>query len=237
MKLSEKIKKKVPEHYFMRASKTYRVIKTIINVVCWIVVAVLAVVMVAFLVSRINGGSPSVFGYTFHRISSGSMEPELMVGDVILDKEVSDVNEIKKGDIITFQGGAQYDNHLVTHRVVKAPYTENGIVMLQTKGDANNVEDDPISAETVRSKYLTKVTFLAGLYSFFLSPWGLLTFIAVLFLIFFDEIINIIKIVSGHYDEEDDNESISEIIERIRKEEEEKKKAAMKSETENNKEN
>ena len=234
MKLPEKIKNKIPEHHYRRASKTYRVIKGIINGICWFIIAVLAVVMIAFLVSRINGGTPSLFGYTFHRISSGSMEPELKVEDVILDKEVKDLSEISVGDIITFQGGKEFENHLVTHRVVKAPYTENGELYLQTKGDANEAADSPIPADTVRSKYVTKINFLAGLYSFFLSPWGLITFIAVLLIIFFDEIVNIIKIISGHYDDEDDdNESIAEIIERIKKEEEEKKKAKIKSKTEN----
>lgn len=217
MSLTEKLISKLPEKHSRRASKTYRVIKGIINAVCWIIIIALAIAMITFLVSRINGGTPSVFGYTFHRISSGSMEPALMVEDVILDKEVKDVNEIKKGDIITFQGGAQYDNNLVTHRVVRAPYTENGIVKLQTKGDANDVEDPPITAGDVRSKFITKINILAKLYSFFLSPWGLITFIAVLLIIFFDEIINIVKVMSGYYDDED-NENISEIIERIQKE-------------------
>ena len=217
MSLTEKLISKLPEKHSRRASKTYRVIKAIINAVCWVIIIALAIAMITFLVSRINGGTPSVFGYTFHRISSGSMEPALMVEDVILDKEVKDVNEIKEGDIITFQGGAQFDNHLVTHRVIRAPYTEDGVLKLQTKGDANDVEDSPISADDVRSKYVTKINLLAKMYSFFLSPWGLITFIAVLLIIFFDEIINIVKVVSGYYDDED-NENISEIIERIQKE-------------------
>ena len=85
MKLS---KNKANAFNSIRNSKTYRIIKGSINVICWIVIAALAVFMITFLVSRINGGTPSVFGYTFHRISSGSMEPELKVDDVILDYEV-----------------------------------------------------------------------------------------------------------------------------------------------------
>lgn len=236
MKLLNNTKTKAKGIGNIRNSKTYRVIKGAINVICWIVIAALAVFMITFLVSRINGGTPSVFGYTFHRISSGSMEPELKVDDVILDYEVKNINELKIGDIITFQGGKQFDNHLVTHRVVRAPYTDGGQLWLQTKGDANNATDDPIMAETVKSKFVSKVSFLTGLYSFFLSPWGLITFISVLLIIFFDEIINIVRIISGHYDDEDD-ESISEIIERIKREEEEKKKAAIKIEEKNKVEN
>lgn len=112
---------------------------------------------------------------------------------------------------------------MVTHRVFRAPYTENGTLMLQTKGDANDIADSPITADTVQSKFVTKITFLAGLYSFFLSPWGLLTFIGVLLIIFFDELLNIVRITTGNYKDEDDDESISDIIERIQKEDAEKK--------------
>ena len=233
MKLSEKIISKLPEQIQGRVSKSYRIIKGIINAICWLIIIALAIAMITFLVSRINGGTPSLFGYTFHRVSSGSMEPELKVEDVIVDKEINDISEVKQGDIITFQGGAQFDNHLVTHRVIKAPYNENGTMMLQTKGDANEVADSPIRADTVKSVYVTKINFLAKLYSFFLSQWGLITFIAVLLIIFFDEIINIVRILTGHHDDEE-TENISEIIERIQKEDADKKaKDTEKDETEN----
>lgn len=233
MKLSEKIISKLPEQIQGRVSKSYRIINGVINAICWLIIIALAIAMITFLVSRINGGTPSLFGYTFHRISSGSMEPELKVEDVIVDKEISDISEVKQGDIITFQGGAQFDNHLVTHRVIKAPYNENGTTMLQTKGDANEIADSPIRADTVKSIYVTKINFLAKLYSFFLSQWGLITFIAVLLIIFFDEIINIVRILTGHHDDEE-TENISEIIERIQKEDADKKaKDTEKDETEN----
>ena len=217
MSLFNKLISKMPEKHHNRASKTYRTIKGIINAICWLIIIALAIAMITFLVSRVNGGTPSLFGYTFHRISSGSMEPALQVEDVIIDKEIRDINEVNVGDIITFQGGVEFENHLVTHRVVVAPYEENGTLMLQTKGDANEVADSPIRADTVKSIYITKINFLAKLYSFFLSPWGLLTFIGVLLVIFFDELINIVRILAGHYDE-DNSEDISEIIKRIQKE-------------------
>lgn len=228
MKLSEKIISKLPEQIQGRVSKSYRIIKGIINAICWLIIIALAITMITFLVSRINGGTPSFFGYTFHRISSGSMEPELKVEDVIVDKEISDISEVKQGDIITFQGGAQFDNHLVTHRVIKAPYNENGTMMLQTKGDANEAADSPIRADTVKSIYITKINFLAKLYSFFLSQWGLITFIAVLLIIFFDEVINIVRILTGHHDD-GETENISEIIERIQKEDADKKAKEIKN--------
>ena len=170
MKIKEKFVNIIPKKHKPVIKKSLSVIRIVKNIVCWTLIAVLAFTLVTFLLTRISGGTPSFFGYTVHRISSGSMEPTLMVGDVILDKEMSDINEIREDDIITFQGGAQYNNNLVTHRVIRGPYSENGIVMLRTKGDANDVEDLPIYGDDVRSKFVTKINFLAGLYSFFFSP-------------------------------------------------------------------
>ena len=73
MKLSEIVISKLPEKVQGRVSKSYRIIKGIINAICWLIIIALAIAMITFLVSRINGGTPSLFGYTFHRISSGSI--------------------------------------------------------------------------------------------------------------------------------------------------------------------
>ena len=73
---------------------------------------------------------------------------------------------------------------------------------------------------------------LKYLFDFFLSPWGLIIFIGALLFIFFDELLNIVRIVSGNYPDEEE-ESIAEIMERIQREdaekEEEKKRRALKN--------
>ena len=62
-----------------------------------------------------------------------------------------------------------------------------------------------------------KLGFIDTLYNLFLSPWGLLIFIAVLLLIFIDELIVIIRILTGH-DKSLKDGDINEIIDRLRKE-------------------
>ena len=202
------------------------------NVVCWTLIIILSFAVITFLLTRFTGGTPSLFGYTLQRVSSGSMVPELEVGDVILSRNLREGDALNEGDIITFDGSDQFGEKNVTHRIIVAPYEANGVVMLQTKGDANYIADNPIAFSRVQSLMLKKLDFLRTIYDLFLSPWGLIIFIALLLLVFFDELMNIIKIATGNYRDEDE-ESISEIIERIQREDrekaEEKKRRALKN--------
>lgn len=201
----------------MKKNKVFRIIKLIKNVICWTLIAVLVFTLVVFFMSRINGSTPSVFGYSIFRVSSGSMEPELMVGDIILDKTVDNPEDLKVGDVITFKS-SDYGDLLVTHKVIKAPYEENGKLMLQTKGIANEVEDKPISVDNVKGIMICKVDYLDTVYNVFLSPWGLLILIALIVIIFFDEIITIVKILTNNDKSVKEADDINEIIDRLQAE-------------------
>ncbi len=226
-KLKEKIRNKLGKKRTADLKKALRIGRIIKNVVCWTLIAVLTIAIVIFMTTKISGGTPSIFGYTVHRISSGSMEPELSVGDVIICKQVKEPSELSVRDIITFNGGSRFDYQKITHRVLVAPYDDStGKKVLVTKGDANEDDDGVISFSDVESKYLTKVNFLRDVYNFFFSTWGLLIFIFLLLLIFFDEIVNIVRLSIGAA-EEDDAESFREIVERVKREQlEEAKKNA-----------
>lgn len=222
MKAIEKLKNKIPEKRRTQIKKGMKIFRIVKNIICWTLIAVLGVLMLVTLITRINGGTPSVFGYRLQRVETGSMVPELEIGEVILSKNVDDVSTLKAGDIITFRGGAVYGNHSVTHRVLVAPQKgPDGNYTLTTKGDANDVADAPIYGSDVESIMVGKLEFLKELYNFFLSPWGLLTFVGLLLIVFFEEIVNIVRILSGNYPDEDE-EDISQIIERIQREDAEK---------------
>lgn len=201
----------------MKKNKVFRIINLIKNIICWTLVVVLVFTLVLFFTSRVNGSTPSVFGYSIFRVSSGSMEPELMVGDIILDKTVDNPEDLKVGDVITFKSN-DYGDKLVTHKIIKAPYEENGKLMLQTKGIANEVEDKPISTDNVKGIMICKVDYLDTVYNIFLSPWGLLILIALIVVIFFDEIITIVKILTNNDKSVKDADDINEIIDRLQAE-------------------
>ena len=83
----------------------------------------------------------NVFGYTYFVVSTGSMSGTIEIHDIIFVKVSSDV---KENDIVTFKNK---DGELVTHRVVKIMGDK-----VITKGDINNVEDDPIDKTSIVGK-------------------------------------------------------------------------------------
>lgn len=212
--------------------KVFKILNIIKKVLCGLLIGILVIFVMLVLIARINGDIPSFFGYTIYRVSTGSMEPELSVGDVILSKSVEDPSELKIGDVITFDGTGDLQGMMITHKVIKEPYiNDDGVEMLQTQGVANEVPDDEIRSDSVVSIMVCEISFLQYIYSFFLSPWGLLIFIGLLILIFMKEIINIVKILTGTYKDPDEEETdINEIIDRLQAE----KIEQLKSEAEAN---
>lgn len=175
--------------------KKKSLLRRVSNVILAIVVFILAAVIALTVFCRITGNTPTLFGYSILRVSTGSMEPELMVGDVILTKEVDDVNSLQVGDVITYKGTiGEYADMLITHQIVKAPYDENGTTYVVTKGIANDIEDQPVPVDRIISKLVCKIPFLDALYGFFLTPWGLLSAVALIILAFAGEFWNIYKL-------------------------------------------
>lgn len=221
-RIKQSIKDKLGKKKTASLKKALKVGRIIKNIICWTLIAVLTAAIVIFMTTKISGGTPTVFGYSIHRIVSGSMEPTLEIGDVILSTEVKDTSDVHVGDIVTFQGDSRFDNQKVTHRVLVSSYDDGkGNIVIVTKGDANAIDDGEINFSDVESKFVAKVSFLSDIYNFFFSPWGLIIFIFLLLLIFFDEILNIIRLSVNASDHED-TESFEEIVERLQREQQDK---------------
>lgn len=197
--------------------KVIKVLKKIFDIFSWVLIAVLVASVIISVIAKFNGTNPSIMGYSVYRVSSGSMEPELMVGDVILGKKVDDPMTIKEGDVITYKGSGTLEGKLITHKVIVAPVEENGVISLQTQGIANNVPDAPITADRVVSVVVKEVAFLTAFYNFFFSPWGLLAIVALIILVFIDEVIAIIRSTIGlELPKKKDKVDINDIIDRIK---------------------
>lgn len=112
----------------------------------FIILLVCAVFIV--IASRAAGGETSLFGYQLKTVLSGSMEPEMQVGSVILVKQTEGDDTFESGDVITFM---TKDAILVTHRIIGV---ENDGQRFITKGDNNNGPDvEPVLAHNIVGKY------------------------------------------------------------------------------------
>jgi len=79
---------------------------------------------------------PSFWGWKPFIVLSGSMESEIITGDIAVVKEV-DTKTLKVGDIIAFR---ESDDIVITHRIIGITEVE-GETRYITKGDNNNIED------------------------------------------------------------------------------------------------
>lgn len=130
------------------------------TVVAWLVmVAVVAALLVAVAVPRMQGATP----YT---ILTGSMRPTMPPGTLVVVEPV-DIGELRVGDVITYQlesGKAP----VVTHRVVSVSSTLDGERTVTTRGDANTAPDAaPVTAAQVRGKVGYTVPYLGHVNTLF----------------------------------------------------------------------
>ena len=109
---------------------------------------------------------PMPFGYGMAVVLSGSMEPALSVNDLIVAKETE---EYAVGDMVVFQDG----DSVVVHRVVTLDEET-----VQTRGDANNVADAPISRELVKGKVIAYIPAAGHVVNFLRTPVGIFAVLA-----------------------------------------------------------
>lgn len=170
-----------------------KVLKKVWSILSTILIAVIIACTVFLVVVKFVGETPSVFGYNFYYIITGSMEPTLAVGDIILSKETS-VDKLEVGDVVTFEGeSGELDGKIVTHRI-QSIYDEDGQTFVVTKGDANAINDPPIRAEAVLSVMKCKVPLLGKLIGIINTPIGfLLLIVSPLLISLIKEIIELIQ--------------------------------------------
>ena len=104
---------------------------------------------VIYAVPQVVGGSQ---GYV---VLSGSMEPVMSPGDVVIIEDVP-AEQIEKGDVITFGGGG--GSTPTTHRVIGVT-EQDGTLAFETKGDAN---EDADSARVAPGDIQGKVMSVSG---------------------------------------------------------------------------
>jgi signal peptidase len=155
-------------------------VKEVISVI--IVIALLSPILICVVAPFFVGGFFSV-------IMSGSMEPAIPVGSIVVVKRVNP-EDVKVGDVIAFETGESRTMHRVVEKVV-----ENGSFHFRTKGDANE-DPDPwiVKPEDVSGALLLTIPYYGYLLHFAGTPIGFALFILVPAIILIaNEVGNILK--------------------------------------------
>ena len=115
--------------------------------------------------SLMGNSLPMPFGFGTAVVLTGSMEPTIMVDDLILVREQEEYHE---DDIVVYQSGSM----LVVHRIVEIqPDT------VITQGDANNAPDAPIRKEMIKGTVVGCIPGAGGIARLLKSPAATVTLV------------------------------------------------------------
>ena len=164
-----------------QASTVGHKVATAIGVaLCVILIPILIVNCILLFKGASNSDEvPSVGGVTPFIVLSGSMDPEIQAGDLIICRQ-ADAADVKTGDIISFFDPQGNGTAVVSHRVTAIEQDGAGQPVFTTKGDANNVADSvPVTADKVIGVYWFRIPGLGNVAMFMQSTQGLVVCVVV----------------------------------------------------------
>ena len=164
--------------------------RRIANIVGLVLLVAIVVPFVVFAVPQVVGADQS------YVVLSGSMEPAMSPGDVIIVNSVP-ASAIDRNDVITF--GGQGGDTPTTHRVIEV-VEQDGTTAFRTQGDANEDPDGSlVTPDELQGKvlspggYLLVIPFIGYLINFAGTQSGVVLFVALpVSLLVLNEIWNVI---------------------------------------------
>ena len=159
--------------------------KIIFRIVIYILIIPIIIYNISLIVFSIinKNETPCFFGIKTFVIVSGSMQPDLMIGDIVIVKNC-DKNDINVGDIISYRSGQS----VITHRIVEF-IESDGQTGYITKGDNNNVKDNVVvKFEDIEGKYIGKISKLGNVVLFLKNKIVIISIIFIFYLIYVHEL-------------------------------------------------
>lgn len=147
------------EEAIKRRKEKVNKIKGRIKIIIYIILVPLLIYNISLIAQAIINPSetPNFFGIKTYIIISGSMMPELEIGDIVVVKEVQE--ELEIGDIISFRRGQTVVTHRISEVIVK-----DGKKEFKTKGDKNNVEDTgTVTYDKIEGKVVKRIPKLGNI--------------------------------------------------------------------------
>ena len=112
-------------------------LKNSLNIIIYIILIIIMTYNISLIIQSVlnPNKTPSFLGIKTYVIISGSMEPNINIGDIVITKD--EEKDLQIGDIISYRKG----HSVITHRISQINKNENGDITYKTKGDNNNTED------------------------------------------------------------------------------------------------
>lgn len=149
-----------------------------INVLITLLLIFAVLLCVYVVVQVLSRGYVNIGGYSLFRVVTGSMEPTVPVGSLLVSQSV-DLENVQIGDIICFHAQeTPIYGKMMTHRVIDIGTAADGSLFFATKGDANLSSDGYFVTE---SNFVGRVIWYTGegsalsaIFSFFTNKVGFL---------------------------------------------------------------
>lgn len=133
-----------------------RVKRVVGQTVFLIVVFLLSAAIISIQVARSRGEIPNLLGFQLYVVQSGSMEPTLNVGTVILSRKPEHPESLAVNDIVTFKS---LSGPVITHRIVETVTDGEGNIAYRTKGDnpRNSIDVELLTPDRVLGKFMARI--------------------------------------------------------------------------------
>ena len=135
--------------------------KKIKSIILTILIIILILIILSILYSKIIKKEKivSLFGNYVFIVETGSMEPTIKAGELII---VSKEKQYNLNDIVTIIDDEDY---IYTHRIISKDSN-----MFITKGDGNSINDEPISEKSILGKVILHSKALGFFVIYILKP-------------------------------------------------------------------
>lgn len=144
-----------------------------------------------------------IFGYKFMIVSSGSMEPVMPVGSLIIVTPC-DYEDLKLGDIVTMEGSGINLTHRIHGKVIDQggewviideddPRYNSSEAIWYTKGDNTESVDGPLTKNIVGKVYENQIFKIVGVLVRYVKANYIMIIILAILLIGFVEVLNYLK--------------------------------------------
>ena len=152
----------------IKQQKKRKIIRMAILPFIIIIIALLCNLLFQLLVQK--NDKLEFLGYKISIAMSGNMQPDINIGDIVIEKKVAQ-NEIKVGDIISYN--IANTNTKITHKVTQV-INEDEEKVFKTKGNNYNFEDpEVVHYDMIEGKLCNRIKGFGVIIPYIFSKTGL----------------------------------------------------------------